>query len=81
MALNSGERAQSRRWSSVIHASYAELQGIWYPSSLTNQSCLALYERARPAVPAVPQLNEPLASPKLLKILTNVAADLRFALV
>jgi hypothetical protein len=46
LAINSGSREKARAWSRVVYDSYPTLSGIWYPSSLTNQPCAALYERA-----------------------------------
>lgn len=78
MSINSGRRDRSRAWSRAIYEAYATVEGLWYPSSITNQSCVALYERARPAMPPRPVLNEPLNSPKLLRGLLECAATLNY---
>jgi hypothetical protein len=55
MALNSGPRARARRWSMAIYAAYPQAEGLWYPSSMhANQPSVALYERARDALPSAP---------------------------
>jgi hypothetical protein len=80
LAINSGSREKARAWSRVVYDSYPTLSGIWYPSSLTNQPCAALYDRAGFAIPPSPLFNEALNSARLLPGLTKIAAELRFAL-
>ena len=81
MAINSGNRGKARAWSRAIYDSYTAAQGIWYPSSITNHGCVALYERALPALPAAPAFNERLESPKLLAPLSRLAEALNYDLV
>lgn len=78
MAINSGPRERSRLWSRAIYSAYADADGIWYPSSLANQPCVALYERALSAIPPTPVFNEPLDSPALLRGLLACAAALNY---
>lgn len=78
MAINSGVRSMSRAWSRAIYDGYAAVEGIWYPSSLTNQPCVALYERAAGAIPSRPMFNEPLGSPKLRAGLLRHAKDINY---
>lgn len=78
MAINSGPRGRSRQWSQAIYRSYPTIQGIAYPSSLTNEACVALYERARSALPPRPQLNIPLSHPSLSTHLLRCATGLGF---
>jgi hypothetical protein len=80
LAINSGSRERARAWSRVVYDSYPTLSGIWYPSSLTNQPCAALYERAGFAIPRAPVFNEALNSARLLPGLTKIAANLGFTL-
>ena len=80
MAINSGNRGQARSWSQVIYDSYTDIQGIWYPSSITNRECAALYERASGALPPAPAFNERLDSPKLLAWLSQLAEALNYDL-
>jgi hypothetical protein len=81
MAINSGNRGKARAWSRVIYDSYPDAEGIWYPSSITNRECAALYERASDALPAAPAFNERLDSPKLLASLSQLAGVLNYDLV
>jgi hypothetical protein len=80
MAINSGSRAQARKWSRGIYKQYPPIVGIWYSSSLVGNPCIALYERARDRLPGRPHFNESLASPKLLSGLTQMAEDLKYDL-
>jgi RES domain len=66
MALSSGRRDRSRRWSERIYGDYPGVEGLYYPSSMdANQPALAFYERARGALPARPSLHRALADPGL----------------
>jgi hypothetical protein len=80
MAINSGSRIQSKKWSRKIYRQYTNVQGIWYPSSLTNQSCMALYEKAAQALPARPIFNRALSDPSLLTGLSRLAGRLNYAM-
>jgi hypothetical protein len=80
MAINSGNRGKAQAWSRVIYDSYAAAHGVWYPSSITNRECLALYERALHALPAAPAFHERLDSPMLLAGLSALAERLNFDL-
>jgi hypothetical protein len=79
MAINSGSRAKARGWSRAIYESYSDAEGVWYPSSVTNGPCVALYERARGALPLRPMFNEALDSRKVRSGVLQCAAELRFA--
>ena len=80
MAINSGARGQARAWSRAIYREYPAIAGIWYASSLTNQPCVALYERAAHALPPRPSFNQPLSTPSLLANLSQFAAELNYLL-
>ena len=80
MAINSGSHAQARKWSRAIYDQYPHVAGIWYPSSMTNTPCVALYERAEKSLPVRPQFNRPLVDPALLPGLTVIAASLNYDL-
>ncbi len=78
MAINSGSRNQARKWSRAIYREYVDVHGIYYPSSLTNQPCVALYERVTSVLPKRPEFNEPIDSRKLSAPLTHLAAELNY---
>ena len=77
MNINSGPRPRAQRWSQRIHEAYPRVEGILYSSSMNaNAPAVALYERARTALPSAPTFHRPLADPGLLVVLQNAA--LRF---
>lgn len=76
MAINSGPRPRARRWAQAIYAAYPAVEGLLYGSSMhANQPAVALFERARDAMPAAPAFHRALADPGLLLRL-NAAATL-----
>lgn len=82
MAINSGPRSRSRLWSRAVYEAYPEVQGFYYASSMhANRPAVALYERARPALPFAPIFNRPLSDPALLGDLDRAAGRLNYKLV
>ncbi len=82
MAISSGPRPRSQRWSQTIHEAYPHIQGLYYPASMfANQPAIALYERALTAVPAKPVFHRPLVDPALRGLLGKSARDLGYGLV
>jgi len=70
MALTSGRRDRSRRWSRAIYAAYLDLEGLWYGSSMYgNHTAFALYERAENALAPAPFLHMPLSASGLSTLL------------
>lgn len=82
MALNSGPRPRAQRWSRTIYEAYPGAQGLFYPSSmLASSPCVALFERATPALPLTPVFHRPLVDPGLLPALKRVARQIGYGLV
>jgi hypothetical protein len=82
MAISSGPRPRARRWSQAIHAAYPSVEGLRYGSSMhANDPCVALYERARSAMPRAPLFHRALSDPALLLRLNAAATRLRYGLV
>ncbi len=82
MALSSGPRPRAQRWSRAIYQAFPEIEGLYYPSSMAaHRPAVALYERARPAIPSAPALHRPLSDPALISLLRNAAKDFRYGLV
>lgn len=80
-AIHSGQRARARRWAQRIYIAFPKISGLYYLSSMGgNAPAIALFERARPAMPASPTFNRPLDDPALLNGLRNAAADLGYGL-
>lgn len=79
MAISTGSHRQARRWSRAFYETYRDIDGLWYGSSMHgNQPALALYERARDALPNVPELNRPLSHPRLRNAASRVALDVGY---
>lgn len=72
MALSTGRHDRARAWSMAIYEAFPDLDGLYYPSSMhAHEPCIALYERARDAVPARPLLHRHLTDPVMRTILKN----------
>lgn len=82
MALATGPRPRARRWARAIYAAYPQIHGLLYPSSMdASRPALALFERARPALPRQPRLHRALAEPPLLVPVRSAAARLGYRVV
>ena len=82
MLINCGSRPRARAWSRAFHAAYPEVHGLYYGSCLhANSASLALYERAKGAVPATPLLHRALSDAALKLTLRNAAAGLGYMLI
>lgn len=82
MAINSGPRPRTRRWSRAIYEAYTNVHGLLYSSSMNaGMPAVALYERAEDALNARPVFNEPLSHPALLAALRRAAASIGYELV
>lgn len=82
MAIDAGQRARARRWSQAIHAAFGNVDGLLYSSSMNaNEPSLALYERARTAVPATPSFHRHLSDPAVLNRLKNACKAVGYTLV
>jgi hypothetical protein len=82
MAISAGQRPRARRWSRAIYAAYPAVEGLLYGSSMhASQPSVALYERARTALPTAPSFHRALADPALLARLNAAATDIGYGLV
>jgi hypothetical protein len=80
-AIATGRRATAQAWSRAIYRSYPEVAGLLYRSAMAGGSLnLALYDRARPAMPAHPAIHLPLSHPGLSLPLARAAARLGYGL-
>lgn len=80
-AINSGSRKRARAWSQAVYAAYPQSEGILYPSSMNGHApAVALYERARSAIPVAPRFNRSLADDALLDVLKHSASALGYGL-
>jgi hypothetical protein len=80
-AIATGRRATAQAWSRAIHRDYPEIMGLLYRSSMAGGSLnVALYERAKGALPAHPAVHLPLSHPGLRLPLERAAAKLGYGL-
>lgn len=83
MGLMTGPRSTSRNWARGFHASYPEIEGIVYPSSMhANRRAIVLNERAKAhsPIPASPGTHRDLKDAALITVIKNAARELRYAL-
>lgn len=82
MLVSSGPRGWARAWSRRIYTAYPDLHGLWYPFSMyANARSVALYERARAALPAAPLVDVALGDPRLLPALEGIGTAIGYDLV
>ena len=84
MKLVSGPTVYAQAWSRGFHEAYPDVQGVRYPSSLTNRPVVALYERALalgdgPFAPP-PPFHRALTDALPLEPLRNVAREIGYDL-
>lgn len=81
MAIHSGSRFRARAWSRAIYEAFPEVQGLLYCSSMdSNRHAVALYERARSAMPPRSELHRALSDPDLEPFLRDAARAFGYAL-
>lgn len=82
MAINTGPRGRAREWSRVIYASYPDVEGLWYGSSMHgNRPCMALYERGRSVTPPTPDFHRLLSDPAMWAVVGEAAGRLGYRVV
>lgn len=83
MKLISGPRSHSRNWSRGFYDAYPNVEGVLYPSSLTNQTVYAFYERALEGsspFPRLPIVHRALGDPTLDTALKNACRDIGYVI-
>ncbi|MGK3967727.1 RES family NAD+ phosphorylase [Sorangium sp. So ce118] len=82
MNINTGSRSRAREWSRTVYAAYPDIEGLWYASSTNaHQPAVALYERAKSAMPPLPIFHRKLSDPMLTNSILDVAMRLGYAVV
>lgn len=83
MKIVSGATLYSQNWSRAFYECYANIQGIYYPSSMTNRPIMALYERVVPAgpFPPAPRFHRALEDALLLEPLRNACQEIGYNLI
>jgi hypothetical protein len=80
-AICSGRRDRAREWARAIYDDYPNIDGIHYtPAHYGPGHSVALFERARDAIPPNPHFHRPLSSPGLRGVLDNIANILGYGL-
>ena len=75
MAIGSGRRDRARRWSLRIYEDCPDVDGLYYPSSMDSaHPSVALYERARSAMPARPLFHRAIADPAMDPVVATAAS-------
>ena len=80
MKLVSGPTLYAQNWARSFYDCYPEIQGIYYPSSLTNRPVVAVYERAAllNPFPLTPQFHRALRDALLIEPLRNACKDIGY---
>lgn len=83
MKIVSGTTSHSQNWSRGFYEAYTACDGILYPSSMTNRTCFALYERCleKSPIPKHPSFHRALNDPLLIRGMRNAARDIGYAVV
>lgn len=83
MKLVTGPALYSQNWSRGFYDAYPQIQGLYYPGSLTNRPVVALYERALhlDPFPATPAVHRALDDPLLIEPLRNACRTLGYDLL
>jgi hypothetical protein len=77
--LSSGPRPTAQAWSRAVWEDVDTIDALAYPSSMHGSGTnIALYERAGPAVPHVPDRNLPLSHPGFEPDLVRFATELGY---
>lgn len=83
-AISSGRKDVAREWARAIFEEYGDLDGLWYPSSMTGTTrrptdprlhgyAIALFTKGRSAVPRRPVLNIPIDHPAIVPAMAALA--------
>ena len=81
MAINSGLRADARRWSRAIYEAFPDIHGLRYASNMhANRPSYAFYDRAEPSIRSTPLFDQELGHPELANLLDDAARTLGYAL-
>ena len=80
MKLVSGPRTYAQNWSRAFYACYGDIEGVYYPSSLTNRPVIALYERVLRTQPfsETPVLHRALIDALLIDPIRGACRDIGY---
>lgn len=80
-SLAAARRSVCHAWSAAIRTTWAALDGLWAPSTLTGEPMAALYEPAADSFPAAPAFTRPLDSPLVWSLVRNAALRINYRVV
>ncbi len=81
-ALSSGDRSIARDWAQLIHATYPDVDGIWYQTSNCPPArSLALNERSADALPSTPEGSWALNDPSIRHLIDAAADSIEYQVV
>lgn len=81
-ALSTGPHAAARAWSRAMYEAFPDADGLRYESSMRpGSSAMALWERARDALPDAPRFHRALQDPDLWVPVHNAAAHLGYGIL
>lgn len=83
LKLISGPRSHSQNWSRGFYDVYSQIDGVLFPSSLTNKTVVALYERSLDAgspFSRLPIVHRALADPTLNTAIRNACRDIGYVM-
>jgi len=79
-AINSGPKRRAQDWSRTFYEAYPKIGGIIYPSCMGgNADAVALYERAKSALPVRPRFHRALSGRELRPALARAAEAIGYA--
>ena len=83
MKLVSGPKTYAQNWSRDFYGCYDGIEGLYYPSSLTNRPAMALYERVlhSPPFPGTPRLHRALSDALLIDPIRGACQDIGYDIV
>ena len=83
LKLVTGPALYAQNWSRGFYGAYPQIEGLYYPGSLTNRPVVALYERALrlDPFPATPEIHRALDDPLLLEPIRNACRTLGYDLL
>ncbi len=83
MKLTSGPFTSAQAWSRGFYEAYPEIQGLYYPSSLTNRPTIAFYDRSSSDTlfPTNTRLHRELKSPLMHRALIITSHEIGYALI
>lgn len=80
-AIHSDPRPRARRWAQQLYAAYPTIDGLLYCSSMYgNAPAIALFERAKRALPQRPVFHRSLDDPALTYVLVKTGRKIRYAI-